>query len=83
MIPRLGWIWHLAEQVAGRSPGQFPHASLHDYVNFRRIYDGSTDMSISLLSTKGYHIILTDTVKSSNDLGAGENIKKAASVSPN
>jgi hypothetical protein len=26
----LGWIWHLDGQVAGRSSGQVPHASLHD-----------------------------------------------------
>jgi hypothetical protein len=27
-----GWLWHLAEQVAGRSQGQFPHATLHDFI---------------------------------------------------
>jgi hypothetical protein len=27
-----GWLWHLAEQVAGRSSGQFPRASLHAYI---------------------------------------------------
>jgi hypothetical protein len=27
-----GWLWHLAEQVAGRSSGQFPRASLHGYL---------------------------------------------------
>jgi hypothetical protein len=30
MDPKRGWLWHLAEQVAGRSQGQIPHASLHD-----------------------------------------------------
>ena len=28
-----GWLWHLAEQVAGRSSGQFPRASLHGYLS--------------------------------------------------
>ena len=27
-----GWLWHLAEQVAGRSQGQVPHATLHDFL---------------------------------------------------
>jgi hypothetical protein len=26
-----GWHWHLADQVAGRSKGQVPHATLHDF----------------------------------------------------
>jgi hypothetical protein len=26
-----GWRWHLALQVVGRSPGQFPTATLHVY----------------------------------------------------
>jgi hypothetical protein len=24
-----GWLWHLSLQAAGRSPGQFPAATLH------------------------------------------------------
>ena len=31
-VSHTGWIWHLLEKVAGRSSGQFPHASHHDDV---------------------------------------------------
>jgi hypothetical protein len=32
MFSLAGWIWHLDGQVAGRSSGQFPRASPHDYI---------------------------------------------------
>jgi hypothetical protein len=27
----MGWHWHLDDQAAGRSQGQIPHATLHDF----------------------------------------------------
>ena len=63
MCPFWDWNWHLAEQVAGRSRGQVPHASHHEYEKFRQLYNVKTEMSIPLLSYLGYHILLTDLVK--------------------
>ena len=56
-VPLAGWIWHLVDQVAGRSQGQFPHASQHEYV---RHIIGAKKVLSTLLWEKGGRLIMMD-----------------------
>jgi hypothetical protein len=48
MVSLAGWLWHLVEQVAGRSQGQVPRASLHDYFDFINIIISNFGLKVKL-----------------------------------